>query len=212
MPIARWLVCAAALTSGVFLLTPVHAGETTNESGGPSATTLQWSAPGDDGSFGTAVGYDIRFSRDAITAANFPQAAHLSSLLLPGPAGSKQSFSFTGLTPGVTYYFAVKSVDDKGNWSPISSVAPVIAGTTNTGVPNIAEASFSNPWPNPAKLGKTIAAQNFVENLVMLCCGGLIWIEVHMGLRSSGVFLCLAVFLTLAVTFLKMPPRAAAKA
>ena len=153
MPIARWLVCAAALASGVFLLTPVHAGETTTESGGPAATTLQWSAPGDDGSWGTAVGYDIRFSRDAITAANFSQAAHLSSLLLPGPAGTKQSFSFTGLTPGVTYYFAVKSVDEKGNWSPISNVATVIAGTANTGVPTIAEASFSNPWPNPAKFG-----------------------------------------------------------
>jgi hypothetical protein len=138
----------------MFLFAPVHADETATAGGGPNAATLQWSAPGDDGpTAGTATGYDIRFSRDPITPANFAQATHLNSLLLPGPSGSKQTFSITGLTPGVTYHFAVKSVDEKGNWSSISNVATIVAGATSTSDPVISEPHFSNPWPNPAKLG-----------------------------------------------------------
>jgi MFS transporter, LPLT family, lysophospholipid transporter len=61
---------------------------------------------------------------------------------------------------------------------------------------------------NPAKLGKTIAAQNFVENTVMLVCGGLVWLGVQCGLHASGVFCALAITVALVVTFLKMPPKA----
>ena len=151
MPIVRWLVCAVIL-SLTFLFAPVQAGETGTEAGSLPAT-LEWSAPGDDSLSGTAVGYDIRFSPAPITAANFSSATHIGSMLLPGPSGTKQTFSFTGLTPGVTYCFAVKTVDEKGNWSRISNIATIVAGTVSSNGPAITEPHFSNPWPNPAKLG-----------------------------------------------------------
>jgi hypothetical protein len=155
MPIVRWLVSAAAILSVSAVVTGsarADGGVPNHTDGTAQATSLTWTAPGDDSLSGTAVGYDIRFSRSPITSTNFPQATKLNSMLLPGPPGTKQSFSFTGLTPGVTYYFAVKTVDEKGNWSTVSNIAQVVAG--NVGVsPQISEPHFSSPWPNPARVG-----------------------------------------------------------
>jgi LPLT family lysophospholipid transporter-like MFS transporter len=58
------------------------------------------------------------------------------------------------------------------------------------------------------KLGKTIATQNFVDNLGMVAAGGLVFGGVKAGLTSSGVFLCLAGLVALVVTCLKMPQKA----
>jgi len=162
MPIVRWLVAATVcFTLGNFAPS-AQASQTIPSQTSPTnpdntdaaahATSLTWTAPGDDGRAGTAVGYDIRFSRSPITAANFDQASRLNSLLLPGPAGTRQTISFTGLTPGVTYYFAIKSVDEKGNWSAVSNVAQLVAGTVGVDAA-LSEPHFSNPWPNPARAG-----------------------------------------------------------
>ena len=82
---------------------------------------LTWTAPGDDGSVGTATSYDLRRSASAITAANFSQATAVTGLAAPKVAGSTETFTVTGLAPG-TYYFALKAVDEAGNWSLISNV------------------------------------------------------------------------------------------
>lgn len=154
MPIVGWLIRAALVSGGLILMAPVFAAETPHEvEGVAKATSLSWSAPGDDSLFGQAVGYDIRFSRDPITSANFAQATRLNTMLLPGPPRTPQTFSFTGLTPGVTYHFAVKTVDERGNWSKISNIATIVAGTVGLGDAAIAEPHFSNPWPNPARVG-----------------------------------------------------------
>ncbi|MFH1460573.1 MAG: fibronectin type III domain-containing protein, partial [Candidatus Omnitrophota bacterium] len=43
-----------------------------------NSATLSWSAPGDDGSTGTAASYDIRYSTAAITAVNWASATQAS--------------------------------------------------------------------------------------------------------------------------------------
>lgn len=145
MPIVRWFVCVAAVV--------VSLGAVGSARAASLATTLEWTAPGDDALIGTATGYDIRFSRDPINAANFALANRLTSMLLPGPPGTRQTFSITGLTPGVTYFFAVKTVDEKGNWSPVSNIATLVASSVDAQTPVVSEPHFSNPWPNPARAG-----------------------------------------------------------
>jgi hypothetical protein len=48
----------------------------------------------------------------------------VSGLGAPKAPGSAESFTVTGLTGGVTYYFAIKSKDDSNNVSEVSNSAP----------------------------------------------------------------------------------------
>lgn len=115
-----------------------------------SLVTLTWTAPGDDGTIGLAARYDVRYSLSPITAANFAQAIVAPGPPDPGAAGTLQTFTIGGLQSGATYYFAVKSVDDAGNWSAISNVA--VRQAPVTGVDDVAlEVSLAKPWPSPAR-------------------------------------------------------------
>jgi len=65
--------------------------------------------------------YDLRVSYDSITAQDFAQAHRIDSVPSPAPAGAMQQCEVDNLEPDSIYYFAVKSRDDKGNWSGISN-------------------------------------------------------------------------------------------
>lgn len=88
----------------------------------PTSITLTWTAPGDDGNAGQAAQYDLRYSLSPITTQNFAGATSVSGEPAPQPAGNTETFAVTGLTPGTTYYFAIKAADEAGNWSPMSNV------------------------------------------------------------------------------------------
>lgn len=91
-----------------------------------NSVTLQWTAPGDDGMDGVAYEYDLRASYDTITPANFAAAFHIDSIYPPLPAGMTQTCEVDSLTPGQKYYFAIKTRDNIGNWSPISNCLSAI--------------------------------------------------------------------------------------
>jgi LPLT family lysophospholipid transporter-like MFS transporter len=57
------------------------------------------------------------------------------------------------------------------------------------------------------KLGKTIATQNGFENFAMLCGSLIAYIDVRVGFNPSELFLALAVFAALVVTWLKIPSK-----
>jgi hypothetical protein len=115
--------------------------------------TIEWTAPGDDGMVGTAMLYEIRFSRNPITAALFLFATRLNTALLPGPAGTKEHMTVVGLTAGVPYYFAMRAMDNAGNWSPISNIAYLPSDVAAVPGGPIGDAQFSAPSPNPARTG-----------------------------------------------------------
>ncbi|MBM3236555.1 T9SS type A sorting domain-containing protein [Candidatus Poribacteria bacterium] len=101
------------------------------------SVTLNWTAPGDDGNFGTATTYDIRYSKEPITETNWGDATQCDGELCDGepspkPAGSSESFTVTGLSPNTVYYFALKTADEVPNWSALSNV-PSCKTTTKTG-------------------------------------------------------------------------------
>ncbi|MFA5714578.1 MAG: fibronectin type III domain-containing protein, partial [Candidatus Paceibacterota bacterium] len=100
-----------------------------------SSVILSWTAPGDDGSTGTATSYDIRYSAAAITSSNFASATQVTGEPTPLSSGTSQSFTITGLTANTTYYFAIKATDNANNVSTLSNVASgktSIATTTAT--------------------------------------------------------------------------------
>ncbi len=92
-----------------------------------SALTLRWHAPGDDRGTGTAIAYDIRYSSDSITDANWDQATRVAATTVPHLAGSDQWQDVEGLAPATTYYLAIKASDEVPNWSGLSNIAK---GTT----------------------------------------------------------------------------------
>lgn len=94
---------------------------------GASTGLLYWTAPGDDGSVGTAAQYDIRYSTLApiLTLPGFLSAASIQPDLggIPAPviAGSTQS-TLVVLSLDTTYYFSMRSRDERSNWSGISNL------------------------------------------------------------------------------------------
>lgn len=87
--------------------------------------TATWTATGDDGSTGTAASYDLRYSTAPITDANFAAASQVSGEPSAAVSGTVRAMVVGGLTNNVTYYFAVKSVDEAGNVSALSNVPSI---------------------------------------------------------------------------------------
>jgi hypothetical protein len=95
-----------------------------------TTVSLRWTAPGDDGTIGTATTYDIRYALGVITSTSFATATQCSGAPVPAAAGTQQTYTVTGLAPGgVRYYFALRTADESGNWSAISNV--VTTATVN---------------------------------------------------------------------------------
>jgi hypothetical protein len=96
---------------------------------------LTWSSPGDDGLTGLAAGYDLRYSTSPINDANFASASAVSPQPVPLVAGSAQSYLALNLSAGTTYYFAIKTRDEAGNWSGLSNVRTVQTTATDAKSP-----------------------------------------------------------------------------
>jgi formylglycine-generating enzyme required for sulfatase activity len=94
-----------------------------------ASVELLWTAPGDDGTVGTASSYDVRYSLTEITDGNWDAATPVSGEPAPGAAGTQESFVVSGLSPNTTYYFALKTLDDAANPSGVSNS---VSGVTNT--------------------------------------------------------------------------------
>lgn len=62
------------------------------------------------------------------------------------------------------------------------------------------------------KLGKTIAAQNFVDNVAMMLGGIYAIVANTMHLSAQTIFTILGILIALAIVFLKIPPRSVAPA
>jgi hypothetical protein len=104
---------------------------------GTSGTTmsLRWTAPGDDGTTGTATSYDIRYSTSAITTSSWASATTVTGEPVPAAAGTQQTFTLTGLTSGRGYYVAIRATDNAGNLSGLSNVPTATTADTTPPAP-----------------------------------------------------------------------------
>ncbi len=88
---------------------------------------ISWVATGDDGNFGNAKSYLIRYATYPINSSNFDTASVYNSTLVPKSAGSLESLRMSGLFPGTTYYIAIKASDKAGNISLVSNTTSTYA-------------------------------------------------------------------------------------
>jgi len=87
---------------------------------------LTWTAPGEG--VGAAVEYDLRWSQWPIEDWNFEGCARAWEVPAPGTPGNPEGYAITNLQPCTPYWFALKSKDACGAWSPMSNV---VAGGTS---------------------------------------------------------------------------------
>ncbi|MEO8706689.1 MAG: fibronectin type III domain-containing protein [Kofleriaceae bacterium] len=86
-----------------------------------NAATIAFTAPGDDGTLGTATKLDIRFVvGQEMTEELFATAPPIEATVLPSTAGAIQSFDLTGLLPETAYSIGVRAIDDCRNASPLA--------------------------------------------------------------------------------------------
>ena len=108
------------------------------------AVNLSWTAPGDDGLDNPASSYDVRYSSNPIVDLSSWNAATkvTSGVTAPKLPGAAESLTVTGLTPGFTYYFAVRTLDEPApdatpsDLSNSPSAASYFAGPYGSGLYN----------------------------------------------------------------------------
>ena len=113
---------------------------------GATHVKLSWTAPGDDGSEGTASGYDIRYSTNPINETNFSSASQATGEPTPSPAGSNETAIITNLSPGTTYYFALKTFDEAPNFSLLSNIEVTTTLESNALTDDFERASLGADW------------------------------------------------------------------
>lgn len=117
----------SAVSNIVVISTPgIPPGAITNLlafSPGKTTMELDWTAPAEDGTSGTAVAeYDVRHSASPIDAVNFDAATDVDNEPAPAAPGTKQSMTINGLATNTVHYFAIMSKDNVGTTSLISNV------------------------------------------------------------------------------------------
>jgi len=119
---------------------------------------LSWTAPGEDpNGTGTCTAYDIRYALSQIsTPADWVAAVDATGEPTPSAPGTPESFTVNGLSPGTTYWFAMKAEDDVGKLSDLSN-SP--SGTTN--VPGMSLDEGWNVVSTPVTLESTGGANRF---------------------------------------------------
>ena len=95
----------------------------------PTSIALSWTSPGDDGSIGAATRYELRYSTVLLGEEDWDSARLVDSLMAPAPSGAPATFLVLGLQNDSTYYFALRSEDDAGNWSALSNLVAVNLAT-----------------------------------------------------------------------------------
>ncbi|MDX9864716.1 MAG: hypothetical protein RBT34_07930 [Anaerolineaceae bacterium] len=123
------------------------------------SVSLSWTAPGDDDMTGTASSYIVRYASSPIDSQGaWDAATDVSGEPAPVAAGGAQSMVVSGLVPGNTYYFAIRTLDDVPNTSGLSNSPsaaakapdPVGAGTYDDAGGSIA---YVGIWQTQAASG-----------------------------------------------------------
>jgi len=136
---SRLVACLGLLVASLLSASLAHA---TN-------IILEWTAPGDDSTFGRATEYDLRYS---LKANQFPTRFYTAVRVpvgAPAEPGTVERLVLAGLPQGASTYFALRTRDERGNWSRISNTLVTQAVTGVEGeAPRL---DFSAAYPSPAK-------------------------------------------------------------
>lgn len=92
---------------------------------GNNHAILVWTAPGDDGSSGVSLSYDVRYAVSKITHENWETATKVKNVITPSAGGSKERLYVDGLESNTTYHFGIKARDEASNTSGLSNIVAV---------------------------------------------------------------------------------------
>jgi len=98
------------------------------QSAAGSILTVAWTAPGDDGTDGTATGYDIRYAATSITETTWDSCTQVAEIPTPAVAGTEQTVAID-TSAKANVYVALKAADEVPNWASLSNV---VSGSINT--------------------------------------------------------------------------------
>ena len=158
---------------------------------------LTWTAPGDDGAIGTVASYFVRYSNSAILdETDWSNATPVMfDLPAPAPAGSSQTMTVSGLAPGVTYYFAVRSQDEEPNLSDLSNSPSAVAALSTPLTPGKyddrhANLIYAGTWSNQPNFGsyaRTLRVSTLVGSSVAFMFNGTDFELSYQASRQQGV-------------------------
>ena len=135
----RFLACLAVVLASLFSVRLVHA---TN-------IILEWTAPGDDSTFGRATEYDLRYSLKSNQFPNRFYSAVRVPVGTPEESGTIERLILPDMPEGASIYFALRTRDERGNWSRVSNTLTTLGVTdVNGDAPRL---DFSAAFPSPAK-------------------------------------------------------------
>lgn len=88
-----------------------------------STITLTWTEPGDDGTAGAAIEYELRYSLLPLTEANWEDANRVTDEPPPGAPGTDAVYELMvgQHSIGRPCYVGIRTADDVPNWSPLSN-------------------------------------------------------------------------------------------
>lgn len=85
--------------------------------------TLRWTTPGDNGTQGTATSYQVRWSPDIITEANFESANAINDPPIPAAPNTVELFAVPNMDITAVRHFALRTYDEAGFVSEVSNDA-----------------------------------------------------------------------------------------
>lgn len=113
-----------------------------------NSVSLTWTAPGDDGTTGTATAYDIRYVPGTTgcfeldSESEWTAASQATGEPTPAIAGTAQGFTVPGLTPATPYCFAIRARDEVPNTGAISNRVLQSTSAAPSGSIGCTEAEF----------------------------------------------------------------------
>jgi hypothetical protein len=137
-----------ALLSGLFALAALTGAGLLPRDAAAIGVVLQWTAPGDDSTWGRAAEYDLRYSFRATQFPNRFSSALRVPTAVPASPGEIEQVVIPNLPESTSVYFALRTRDERGNWSAISNI---VISQPSVSVDDAARTlAFSAPAPSPA--------------------------------------------------------------
>ena len=127
--------------------------------------TLEWTAPGDDYTLGTAFRYEIRCftAQEALTEENFGQQGiliHSSLVPSPEPSGTAQRCTVGVPWPNEVFYYSIVAFDAAGNRGEVSNSIAVFVEEPITTTNEPSTIKFSNM----KDVSSTLPLKSFIES------------------------------------------------
>jgi hypothetical protein len=122
---------------------------------------LTWTAPGDDGTKGQVIQYDVRYASGDLVA-KWDSALTLPFPGTPAFAGKTETLALPALEPG-SWQFGIRSADEVPNWSDLSNVVTVSVVPDTTAPARVTDLAVTGTSGLSVELGWTATGDDGVS-------------------------------------------------